>query len=206
MWLGTCGLLRSGEFALKNANSTPLLVRNITFVKSDKVYIRSYDLTSLRSASYMLLHLDQSKTDPFRNGTDIVVSNPRAINAMASYLSQRKHLTQDQPLFMENDSKPLTVATLVRAIRIMLTKANIPNINKYKGHSFRKGGATSLHLAGFSDTVIKMMGRWNSFAFARYVDTPLDILVTAGQRMGERIYHVIEQSFPWDAFVPWFLS
>jgi hypothetical protein len=187
MWLGTCGLLRSGEFAIKDANSNQLRVKNLTFVKSDKVNIRSYDLTSLCSASYMIVHLDQSKTDPFRHGTDIIVSNPHAINAMASYLSQREHLDPEQPLFMQNDSKPLTVATLVHAMRIMLTKAQIPNVDKYKGHSFRKGGATSLHVAGFSDSVIKMMGRWNSFAFARYVDTPLHILVTAGQRMGERV-------------------
>jgi hypothetical protein len=187
MWLGTCGLLRSGEFAVKNANSNQLLVRNLTFVKSDKVNIRSYDPTSLRSASYMIVHLDQSKTDPFRHGTDIIVSNRNAINAMASYLSHRAHLKQDEPLFMENGRKPLTVTSLVRAMRAMLSKASIPNIDKYKGHSFRKGGATSLHTAGFSDSVIKMMGRWNSFAFARYVDTPLHILVTAGQRMGERV-------------------
>jgi hypothetical protein len=187
MWLGTCGLLRSGEFAVKDANSNQLLVKNLTFVKSDKVNIRSYDLTSLLSASYMIVHLDQSKTDPFRQGTDIIVSNRSAITAMASYLSQRANLKQDQSLFMENDGKPLTVASLVRAMRAMLSKASIPNIDRYKGHSFRKGGATSLHLAGFSDSVIKMMGRWHSFAFARYVDTPLHILVTAGQRMGERI-------------------
>jgi hypothetical protein len=41
MWLGTCGLLRSGEFAIKNSDSNRLLVSNLTFVKSDKVNIRS---------------------------------------------------------------------------------------------------------------------------------------------------------------------
>jgi hypothetical protein len=191
MWLGTCGLLRSGEFVLKTKHSVPLLVKNLTFVTKHGINIRSYDMTSLASASHMLIHLNQSKTDPFRHGTNIVIANRTAIIAVASYLSQRKNMRQDEPLFCENNNKPLTCKTLMRAVHAMLEIAHIPNIAKYKGHSFRKGGATSLHVAGFSDTVIKLMGRWHSFAFARYVDTPLHVLIAAGQRMGMKVSNCV---------------
>ena len=38
----------------------------------------------------------------------------------------------------------------------------------YAGHSFRRGGATAMFLAGISDAVIARHGRWNSTTFRRY--------------------------------------
>ena len=65
--------------------------------------------------------------------------------------------------------------------------------------SFRKGGATSLHEAGHPDSLIKLMGRWASFAFATYIDTPLHMLIDAGisLRKVEELHAQTNVSF-WD--------
>ena len=65
----------------------------------------------------------------------------------------------------------------------LINRAEIPNAHLFLGHSFRKGGATSLHEAGQPDSLIKQMGRWASFAFATYIDTPLHMLVEAGRSL-----------------------
>ena len=77
------------------------------------------------------------------------------------------------------------------------TRANIPNADRFLGHSFRKGGATSLHEAGHPDSLIKLMGRWASFAFATYTDTPLPMLIEAGRSMS-KVEVTTNDSF-WDA-------
>ena len=41
----------------------------------------------------------------------------------------------------------------------------------YAGHSFRIGAATAIAEAGLEDSVISLLGRWNSDAFLRYVRT-----------------------------------
>ena len=184
IWLGTCGLLRSGEFATKGASAATILkVQHLSFISAEGIYIRSYDITSLAAAAYMQIQLEQSKTDPFRQGVTVIVSNRNAIAAMSVYLARRVHTQGNQPLFIEAGGKPLSVKTLVTATQVMLTAAGIPEVHKYKGHSFRKGGATSLHTAGVPDSVIRIMGRWRSFAFARYVDTPMHTIIEAGHSM-----------------------
>ena len=74
MWLGTCGLLRSGEFTRKVSTKHTLKLNHLTFHSKDDSVIDPLD-TTLDAPLYMSLQLDQSKTDPFRHGTTVVVSN-----------------------------------------------------------------------------------------------------------------------------------
>lgn len=185
MWLGTCGLLRSGEFAWKNRDSATLRRNQLSFHNEDDIELNGLD--ACRLAAYMKVRLEKSKTDPFREGTDVLVSNPIAIQAMCHFLGLRDR-TQGSgalPLFDTGltTSCVLTVAKLVEYTQSLLNEANIINAHLYKGHSFRKGGATSLHEAGMPDSLIKSMGRWQSFAFATYVATSNPLLIRAGRAM-----------------------
>lgn len=65
----------------------------------------------------------------------------------------------------------------------MLDEIGVIDSHLYKGHSFRKGGATSLHEAGMPDSLIKTMGRWSSFAFATYITTSQALVIKAGRAM-----------------------
>jgi hypothetical protein len=182
-WLGTCGLLRSGEFAWRNTSSVVLSRSAVTFHSNSEGELSD---GARRSATYLKLRLTQSKTDPFRVGVDVIVSNPLALTSMHDYLDVRVGATTD-PLFISpsagNQHAPLTVVQLVSHTQRLLNAAQVLDAGLYLGHSFRKGGATSLHEAGEPDSLIKTMGRWRSFAFATYVSTSLHLLVRAGQQM-----------------------
>ena len=47
-----------------------------------------------------------------------------------------------------------------------------PGSTRYKGHSFRIGAATFAAECGFSDAQIRLMGRWQSDAFRKYIRSP----------------------------------
>ena len=51
------------------------------------------------------------------------------------------------------------------------------------GHSFRIGAATTAALRGVEDSVIKMLGRWESSAYQRYLRTPRKSLAALSARL-----------------------
>lgn len=181
MWLGTCGLLRSGEFAVRGRASPVLQRGELKFMSADNKELTQAAAWS--TAAYMTVRLAQSKTDPFREGVLVVVSNERAVIAMAEYLSARGYCRADAPLFEASGGAPLDVTTLVKHTRCLLTGAGVEDASKYAGHSFRRGGASSLHHAGLPDSLIRVMGRWKSFTFARYVDVAPQAVIDAGRAM-----------------------
>jgi len=183
MWLGTCGLLRAGEFTTKATTNNTLKYQHLTFYDKNNLALDPFTLTNDELPHYMSIQLEQSKTDPFRLGTSVIVGNPRAIKYMLEYLRFRKSSLARQPLFAGEDGQALRASALVTFTQSLIQRANIPNAHFFLGHSFRKGGATSLHEAGHPDSLIKMMGRWASFAFATYIDTPLHMLIAAGRSL-----------------------
>jgi len=109
--------------------------------------------------------------------------------AMAKYLDarikRRYSIRLDSPLFAMNDGTPLTRKALTKALRNALIAARVPNAELYKGHSFRRGGATSLARVGVADSVIKTIGRWKSHAYQLYVDIDLNIMCSAAMQVGK---------------------
>ena len=147
----------------------------------------------------MSVRLDQSKTDPFRQGTNVIIGNKHAIQYMIAYLQHRQQRLDRQPLFVGDNGQPLTASALVKRTQSLIQRANIPNAHLFLGHSFRKGGATSLHEAGHPDSLIKLMGRWASFAFATYIDTPLQMLIEAGRSLRKvNQSHLLTTDSSWD--------
>lgn len=203
MWLGTCGLLRAGEFTTKPTTKHTLKLQHLTFHAADNSILDPLHLDG-EVPLYMSLRLEQSKTDPFRHGTSVIIGNQTAITYMLAYLQHRQQRLARQPLLVGNDGQALTASALVKFTQSIIERANIANANLFLGHSFRKGGATSLHEAGHPDSLIKTMGRWSSFAFATYIDTPLRMLVEAGQSLAsangkmDPLSHVPTNDSFWD--------
>lgn len=78
MWLGTCGLLRAGEFVTKPTTKYSLKLQHLTFHDVNNNILDPHNLKHNEIPHYMSLRLDQSKTDPFRQAcllTYIVVIN-----------------------------------------------------------------------------------------------------------------------------------
>lgn len=125
------------------------------------------------SPSTLQIHLKASKTDPFRLGVDVFIGKAGnglcPVRAMTEYLSRRGGSTG--PLFHFKNGKFLTRCAFVARVRDAMSQQGIdPSI--YSGHSFRRGAATAALDRGLGDATIKMLGRWKSDAYTRYIKTP----------------------------------
>ena len=74
-------------------------------------------------------------------------------------------------MFHFKNGKYLTRSTFVANVRSALSQQGI-NPSIYSGHSFRRGAATAALDRGLGDATIKMLGRWKSDAYTRYIRTP----------------------------------
>ena len=77
---------------------------------------------------------------------------------------------EDGPLFLLK-GQPLTRPQLVSELRKTLSLAGLQP-EKYAGHSFRIGAATTAAACGVPVDVIKTLGRWKSQAYQLYVRIP----------------------------------
>ena len=125
MWLGTCGLLRAGEFVQKPTTKYSLKLQHLTFHDTRNNILDPHHLHG-ETPIYMSLKLDQSKTDPFRKGTNVIISNPQAIEYMLAYHHHRNQRLARLPLFVGNDGQALTATALVKFTQSLIEKANIP--------------------------------------------------------------------------------
>ena len=75
------------------------------------------------------------------------------------------------PLFCWPDGSPITRSYFVERLNAALTFCNL-DTKLYKAHSFRIGAASWASAKGFSDSQIRLLGRWKSSAFLRYIRTP----------------------------------
>ena len=88
---------------------------------------------------------------------------------MIDYLSKRG--MSPGPLFHFEDGRALSRQLFVEAVRKGLRMAGMEQ-DKYCGHSFRIGAATTAAAKGIEDSLIKTLGRWESLAYLQYVKVP----------------------------------
>ena len=72
------------------------------------------------------------------------------------------------PLFCWKNKIPLSKSNFVSHVRLGLLRANLP-ADKYAGHSFRIGAATTAASAGIEDSTIQTLGRWQSSSYLLYI-------------------------------------
>lgn len=191
MWTATAGLLRISEFACaENAEPDRLLrMHQLTVFDSRDI---AHSLQQLRAARlphtalrYASLHLDASKSDPFRTGVDVIIAAPIALSALNTYASlcSPAGVLAASPLFHFEDGKPVTRRWLMSQVDGLLRSIH-HDPRAYSSHSFRKGGAVSLQQQGVEDSIIRRTGRWRSEAFNLYVrHASTDSLVAANARL-----------------------
>lgn len=157
MYWATCtlaffGLLRVSEYACPRIRAYD---QRLNLMYSD----------IMMNTQFMAIFIKGSKTDPFRQGCRITVGRTNnylcPVSAMNIYLRYRGVL--NGPLFIFSDGSFLTRARFAAFINSVF---NNPLLNT---HSFRIGGASALSASGVSDAQIKIIGRWNSDCFIRYI-------------------------------------
>lgn len=150
--------LRVGEFTVASASDTPLLT--ISSLVWDRL-----DLSD--GLSIQFLRYKHSKGRPF------LLHVPKQscpslcpVLAMAEYLNVR--VQGHAALFVKADGRPVTTSHFRNSLNMLLT-ANGLDTALYKSHSFRIGAASYAAEHGLSDAQIRLLGRWRSDTFKKYI-------------------------------------
>lgn len=165
------GFLRCGEFTVNKEfdHNTNLCVKDLII-----------------SDDCVRLHLRRSKTDPFREGVTIKLFRTDKFicpyNICSLYVGRRllQSPSPDDPLFIMSNQQALSRAFFIERIKHVLECSGHKSDN-YNGHSFRIGAATSAAAAHVEDHLIKILGRWSSDAYCRYIRTP-QCLISEAQK------------------------
>ena len=169
------GFLRSGEVVVPSQSSwdpaTHLCYGDVTLDSAD-------------SPSLIQVRLKASKTDPFRQGVSVYLGITGGdlcpVAAILDYMVRRG--PTEGPFFTFADGSFLTRDRLVRAMREALQSAGVDS-TAYAGHSFRIGAATTAARLGVPDSMIKMLGRWESSAYILYIRTPREALASVSKTL-----------------------
>jgi hypothetical protein len=190
MTTATAGLFRLSEIVAKRVTGdaehrTPR-VRDVRFFSSEGAFVPapSPEQCAEQVPDYFEIFLPMSKTDQLRHGAKIIISSPLAVQSMWQYFIMRRHCPAPaQHLFTLPNGTPLTVSQLIAHTRAALASVG-QNAAHYSGHSFRRGGATTLARAGQMQR-LKAAGRWKSDCFKLYIESEMNIalLIAAGKTM-----------------------
>ena len=162
------GFFRLGEITLPSVSS---------FDPSKHLAWGDVSIDSRECPKVMKIHLKRSKTDQAGRGADKFISRADGplcpVAATLSYIIERG--TSPGPFFKYSNGKPLLKWKFVSEVRNALQASGLP-YQCFAGHSFRIGAATSAANAGLEDSLIHILGRWNSDAFLLYIKSPKEHL------------------------------
>ena len=88
------------------------------------------------------------------------------VKAVTNYLLLRG--VTPGPLFVHQSGRPCLRREFDRILKLVLTFCSL-DPSRFKGHSFRIGAATEAAAEGKSDAQIRLLGRWASDAFRKYI-------------------------------------
>ena len=155
------GFLRSSEFTC-NGSFDP------------SVHLTCNDITLLpnsHSPSHMLVHIKQSKTDPFRQGHTLAIA--KSSSPICSVMAMTSSSADIQPTFvcLRPTQTMATRNNLTTELRTVQQQCGLP-ANNFYSHSFRIGAATTAAKVGLPPWLIKVLGHWSSDCYECYIRTP----------------------------------
>lgn len=156
-----CGFLRSGEVVVPSqAGYDPTCHLSYGDVLVDNA----------RTPTFLEIHIKASKTDPFRKGVSVFLGVTGGelclVAATLDYMVHRGSL--GGPFFLFADGTFLTRDRFVHAVRSVLNKIGVDS-SLYAGHSFHIGAATTASQQGIPESLIKILGCWESSAYMLYI-------------------------------------
>ena len=128
------------------------------------INLNPLDLTFSKDIVY--LNIKASKTDPFRVGFKVrfvkIGGDLCPVTALRHYITYRG--AEPGPFFILSSGEYVTRKFVSAFLTISLPHAL--NLNT---HSFRIGGASAAASCGIPDSAIKILGRWSSDCYRRYI-------------------------------------
>lgn len=154
--------LRIGELTTSTGQHDNLIMLS----QLDRLIDRQGKVQALQLSLYQYKHSNPGQ--PF-----VIYIYPENIccpvQLILDYISLRGY-TQG-PLFCWPDGRPISRAYFIEQLNAALKFNNLDS-SLYKAHSFRIVAASWAAAKGFSDSQIRLLGRWKSNAFLRYIRTP----------------------------------
>lgn len=179
LWAAACtcffGFLRSGEATVPS---------QAAYYPAVHLSISDISINSLSSPHKIIIRRKASKTDPFRQGFNVVLGRTEAdlcpVAALLGYIAMRG--LAPGPLFHFSDARLLTRQVLVSEIRTALSLVGVDPA-PFSRHSFRIGTATTATAAGIEDTLIETLEHWRSSTYQRYIRLPQKSLASVSARL-----------------------
>ena len=136
--------------------------------------VSDVSIDSRQNPQVLTVFLPRSKTDQFGTGNYIYLGRTGTplcpVAAVLAYLSICP--STPGPLFIFHDGIPLSRTQLISHLRDALLQVGANFIN-FSGHSFRIGAGPTAAVAGFSNSLIQKLDRWQSTASQRTSGPPL---------------------------------
>lgn len=154
--------LRVGEFTTSSSSlSNNLLISDVKF---------SYSGCRLEGFELQMSNYKHCKGDTKVLFVRANSSSYCPALALKEYLKLRQ--TSTGPLFGYMDGTSVSRTYFSSQLKLSLNWAGLDS-SRYKGHSFRIGAASAAAQQGVSEEKIKLMGRWSSDAFKKYIRIPM---------------------------------
>jgi len=168
LWAACCpalfSFLRVSDFTVPNYES---------YDESSHLSLKDLSIDSHVNPCLIKLTIKQSKTDPFRKDINIYLgttdSSTCPVSGILPYLAARGNW--EGPVFLTEKGKGLTLQMFSNRIDADLERLQI-DLCQYDTHSFCIGAATTAAQAHIPEVHIKMLGRWHSDTYQRYIKTP----------------------------------
>ena len=175
------GFLRCGEFTTDSVNgASPISIGDLTL-----------------SSTTATLFLPRSKSDRFNRGVLIryfrtynALCPIRSLHVCLRVRSQRfSELSSIQtPLFLMPNGHPLSRSQFVQRRHLLLSNIGV-DASLYSAHSFRIGAASTAANVNLPVYLIKILGRWSSSAYQRYLRVSSSTLAQALFTMASPLLH-----------------
>ena len=92
-------------------------------------------------------------------------------------------------LFCDASGKvaPLLAGKFVSVIRDLLSRAGVSDAQSFRGHSFRRGGASWAFNNGVPGELIQVVGDWKSDAYKVYLEFSMSSKLLIAQRLAHNL-------------------
>ena len=156
-------LLRVGEYTKSStATNHALQIKNIEIVYSNNQLVKMF---------ISIPHFKHSQ----RPVTLSIKANRQSsycpVKFMHNYL-QIRPVGKSPVLFISQMGQPISSYTFSKMFKECIVDLKL-DVDLYKPHSLRIGGASLAHELKFSDSQIEALGRWHSTSYKRYIRVPL---------------------------------
>ena len=162
------GFLRSGQISAPSSSQ---------YDSTAHLMVDDVQVDSREHPSVVRVRIKASKTDPFRRGVLLYLGRTDnllcPVAAITAYIASRG--SDPGPFFRFEKGGYLTRESFVKRVRAVMLEAGL-EAQRYSGHSFRVGAATTAAARGVEDSLIRTLGRWNSSAYLLYIQVPQERL------------------------------